>query len=120
LVCRFEGYDNQRILALPRIEYANVRMETFDYPEDFDLERYDGEGRFAFGDGKKVRLHFFIDKTIGLHLTESPLSEDQSVIEHEDSLEITATVMDSALLHQWLRGWGDKVWQITMGSPAPS
>ncbi|MGD9889067.1 MAG: helix-turn-helix transcriptional regulator [Halothiobacillaceae bacterium] len=116
LVCRFEGYDNQRILALPRIEYANVRMETFDYPEDFDLERYNGEGGFAFGDGQKVRLHFFIDKTIGLHLTESPLSSDQSVIEHDNALEISATVMDSALLHQWIKGWGDSIWNVNINS----
>jgi len=112
MVCRFDGYDNQRILALPRIEQASMTTERFAYPDDFDLARYDGEGRFAFGEGKAVRLHFMIDKTIGLHLTESPLSADQRVIEHPEAYEIHATVVESVLLHQWLRGWGEAVWDV--------
>ena len=112
LVCRFDGYDNERILALPRIERAEALIEHFVYPPDFDLARYEGEGHFAFGVGQQIKLHFFIDKATGMHLTESPLSRDQIVVEHDNALEITATVIDSALLHQWLRGWGEQIWQV--------
>lgn len=114
LVCRFEGYDNERILSLARIEKVRLIEESFSYPEEFDLARYDGEGRFAFGLGKQVRLAFKIDKQVGRHLTESPLSLDQQVVESETSLSITATVTDSMLLHAWLRGLGDAVYEVTL------
>jgi hypothetical protein len=35
------------------------------------------------------------------------------VVEHEDTLEISATVVDSALLHQWIRGWGNAIKDCT-------
>jgi predicted DNA-binding transcriptional regulator YafY len=114
LVCRYEGYDNERILALPRIDEATLLVDRFTYPPEFDLARYEGEGRFAFGEGKPVRLHFWIEKNTGMHLTESPLSSDQVVVEHEDTLEISATVVDSALLHQWIRGWGEAAQNIDL------
>ena len=38
LVCRFEGYDNERSLALHRIQSARVSMATFERPRDFDLK----------------------------------------------------------------------------------
>lgn len=112
LVCRFEGYDNERIIALARVYTAQMLDETFAYPADFDLRRYDGEGRFAFGSGQKVRLSFRIDKAVGLHLTESPLSPEQTVIEHADCFEICATVVDSKLLDAWLRGFGADIWDV--------
>lgn len=115
LVCRFEGYDNERIIALARIHAAQMLDEAFIYPSGFDLGRYDGEGRFAFGSGQKVRLSFRIDKAVGLHLTESPLSSDQTVIEHADGFEICATVVESKLLDAWLRGFGADIWDIERG-----
>ena len=85
-------------------------MCTFERPKTFDLERYDDDGRFGFGEGEKVRLAFRIEHSAGLHLTESPLSTDQQVVERKDgNLEVTATVVDSAMLEWWLRGFGDAV-----------
>lgn len=112
LVCRFEGYKNERIIALARVYTAQMLDETFAYPADFDLRRYDGEGRFSFGSGQKVRLSFRIDKAVGLHLTESPLSSDQTVIEYADCFEICATVVESKLLDAWLRGFGADIWDV--------
>lgn len=114
LVCRFDGYDNERILSLSRIEKASVLDERFVYPKAFDLTRYDNEGRFAFGIGRQVRLSFNIDAMVGRHLTESPLSLDQQVTEHDTYLSITATVTDSMLLHTWLRGLGEAVRDVTL------
>ncbi|MDE2253047.1 MAG: WYL domain-containing protein [Betaproteobacteria bacterium] len=112
LVCRFDGYDNERNLALHRIVKISKSTLTFDYPKDFDLVRFDADGRFGYGNGEKVRLTFRIDKDAGFHITESPLSKDQTVIEHEDCYEISATVVDSAMLDWWLNGFGDQVWDI--------
>ena len=118
LVCRFDGYDNERNLALHRMQHAQATLRAFSYPADFDLARYEADGRFGFGDGQRIRLRFCIDKGAGLHLTESRLSEDQSVQEHADHYAITATVVETAMLDWWLRGFGDAVWDIERGPVA--
>lgn len=113
LVCRYQGYDNERNLALHRILSAELSALTFARPKEFDLEKYDDEGRFGFGEGEKIRLTFRIDPDVGLHLLESPLSDDQQVVELDDgTLEITATVVDSAMLEWWLLGFGDAITDV--------
>jgi len=114
LVCRFEGYENERILALPRIVQAEASEETFSWPMDFDLASYCSGGDFGIRHGRKVLLRFCIDKACGQHLRESPLAADQTVCDLEDMLEITATVEDTELLHRWLRGWGENISEIDM------
>ena len=109
LVCRFEGYDNERSLALNRIRKVTATGLPFDRPHDFDLQRFDHAGRFGFGEGKKIKLVFVIDKLTGQHLLESPLSEDQKVQADGDCLRISATVIDTAQLQWWLRGFGKAV-----------
>lgn len=110
LVCRYRGYENERSLALHRILSAEATTLTFVRPKEFDLKKYDDDGRFGFGEGERVRLTFRIDRDNGLHLLESPLSSDQQVVELDDGkLEITATVVDSAMLEWWLRGFGNAV-----------
>lgn len=110
LVCRYEGFDNERSLALHRIRKAEASTLAFERPADFDLQKYDDDGRFGFGDGRRVRLTFHITHDAGLHLRESPLSKDQQVRDLGDGwMEITATVVDSAMLEWWLRGFGEAV-----------
>jgi hypothetical protein len=46
-------------------------------------------------------------------LLESPLSTDQEAVELDDAYEITATVVDSAMLEWWLRGFGDAVSDVS-------
>jgi predicted DNA-binding transcriptional regulator YafY len=118
LVCRYEGYDNERCLALHRIISAKASTLTFGRPKDFNLKQFDDDGRFGYGDGTQISLSFRIDKEAGLHIVECPLSADQQVVELEDAYEITATVVDSAMLDWWLRGFGDAV-SCVEKSPAP-
>jgi len=113
LVCRYRDYDNERSLAMHRILSAEISMESFAYPTDFDLEKYDDDGRFGYGDGTRIRLSFRVDRDAGLHLLESPLSTDQKVVTLPDGrLEITTTVVDSDMLDWWLRGFGGAVSDI--------
>lgn len=114
LVCRFDGYENERILALPRIVQAEVSEESFSWPVDFDLATYCNGGDFGISHGRKVSLCFRIEKACGQHLRESPLAADQTVHDLGDILEISATVDETELLQRWLRGWGEKVSQIEM------
>jgi predicted DNA-binding transcriptional regulator YafY len=109
LVCRYEGFDNERSLALHRILKAELSAAEFQRPADFSLDRYDDDGRFGFGEGERIQLVFRIDKGAGQHLLETPLSADQQCIESLDSLEISATVVQSIQLIWWLRGFGKAI-----------
>lgn len=110
LVCRYEGFDNERSLALHRVRKAKASTLTFKRPAEFDLQKYDDEGRFGFGEGKQIQLTFCIKNQKGFHLLETPLSKDQQVRKvDEEWLEITATVVDSLMLEQWLKGFGNAV-----------
>lgn len=112
LVCRYQDYANERSLALHRILTAKALPLAFQRPRDFDLRKYEDDGRFGFGEGKRVRLRFRIDKKAGAHLLESPLSLDQKVRELTDAFEIVATVVDSAMLQWWLQSFGEDVWDL--------
>jgi hypothetical protein len=115
LVCRFDGYDNQRILALHRFKSAQDSGLPFERP-DFDLASYDGEGHFAVGNGQRIRLQFDIDKGPGRHLLESPLSPDQNVQFTPTGYTITATVQQTLLLDRWLNSFGGQVRNVKKGS----
>ena len=113
LVCRFEGFDNERSLALHRILKAQASTLVFERPAEFDLQKYDDDGRFGFGEGKRVQLTFCIENEAGFHLYETPLSQDQKIRDCGDGwMEVTATVVDSTMLQWWLRGFGELVREI--------
>jgi len=110
LVCRYKGFENERNLALHRILSAEMSSLTFERPKKFNLRQYDDDGRFGFGEGEKIHLTFHIDRDAGKYLLETPLSGDQQVRKCEDGrLIITATVVDSAMLERWLRGFGSLI-----------
>ena len=110
VVCRFQGFDNERNLALHRIYSAVMTTKIFDRPKSFDLKQYDDDGRFGFGEGARVSLSFRIKRSAGLHLMESPLSADQEVVEGDNGqLTVAATVVDSAMLERWILGFGEDI-----------
>lgn len=116
LVCRFDGYDNERSLALHRLTKAKTTGLAFERPAGFDLKAYDDEGRFGVSLGKPIKLKIVVAKPAGLHLLETPLSDDQRVKELADDYEITATVVPTELLKRWLRGFGGQLKSVTPAS----
>jgi predicted DNA-binding transcriptional regulator YafY len=120
VVCRFEGYSNERNLALHRIQMAVNTQLTFTRPPEFDLTAYDDQGRFALSTGKTIQLNIWVSKALGLLLSETPLSVDQTMtpmIEPEpwqgeaarDGYRIKATVLDSANLRWWMKSQSDEL-----------
>ena len=99
---------------------ARATTLEFKRPKDFDLAAYDDDGRFGFGEGRRVRLTFCISKDAGFHLLETPLSEDQTVTETDEHYDICATVVDSAQLEWWLRGFGEELWDVRREALDPS
>jgi len=102
LACRYRGFDNERTLAMHRIQSAKALTLTFERPREFDFVTYEADGRFSFGEGRRVRLSFLIEPDMGMILQESPLSADQVVKEADGKFRITATVVESILLDRWL------------------
>ena len=109
LACRFDGYDDNRSLALHRMLSAKASTLAFERPKDFDLRQVNENLSFGDQPTKMVRLSFTIDKANGLHMVECPLSKDQLVVELGDGYEISATVEDTDVLDRWLAGFGDGV-----------
>ena len=112
LVGRFRGFNDDRSLALHRIISARATSLTFERPKDFNLRRFEVEGRLGFGAGKRIKLSFRIDKDAGLHLLESPLASDQTVRKINNCYEVRATVTDSGQLTWWLRSFGNAITRV--------
>ncbi|EIV8508393.1 MULTISPECIES: helix-turn-helix transcriptional regulator [Vibrio] len=109
LVCRFDGYDNERSIAVHRVSKASVSSFGFERPKEFKLSQYDADGRFGFGEGQKISLELEVKNELALFLSETPISTDQNITQQGDIYKISATVVDSKLLAQWLSGFGDLV-----------
>ena len=112
LVCRFEGYSNERTIAIHRVRRAAVSTFNFHRPKDFDLAQYDADGRFGFGEGDYCQIRFCIKKSDGYFLKETPLSEDQEIVEFDEHMQVTATAIDSLYLKKWLNSFGLDVWNV--------
>ena len=113
LACRFEGYNDNRSLALHRIKSATASTLAFARPNDFNLQQLNDDMGFNDGPPKMIRLRFQIDKANGLHILECPLSEDQEVKELTDEYQIIATVVQTDVLDRWLLSFGPAVSQVT-------
>ncbi|QLB42453.1 MULTISPECIES: YafY family protein [Mannheimia] len=113
LVCRYEGFEDNRLLALHRIRKAEISTFTFERPKDFNLQRYQNDGHLGFGNGDKICLTFSISKSAGFHLTETPIAKDQKMLEEsEEHYRFQATVADNNMLEWWLRKFGEDIWDI--------
>ena len=106
--CLFHGYTDVRNIAVHRIIQARNTDQPFERPKNFDLEAYDGSGRFGYGKGEEIEIRLWIHDYLKLLLEETPLSDDQTIVAAPDGTgwELTATVIDSMLLVWWLRSQG--------------
>ena len=106
--CIFQGYTDVRNIAVHRIIQARNTDQPFERPKNFDLEAYDGSGRFGYGKGEEIKIRLWINDYLKLLLEETPLSEDQAIVAAPDGTgwELTAKVTDSMLLVWWLRSQG--------------
>ena len=109
LVVRFEGYADARSLAVSRIIKAVDTQLPFPPVKGFDLAAFEEGGGFGYSHGETIELKFRIDKKLGMFLTESRLSKDQTVMDLGNQLEIKATVTETEHLVWWLRGFGRQV-----------
>lgn len=110
LVCRFDGYEDVRNLALHRIQTAQVTPHPFERPRDFDLQTYIDSGGFGFGNGERIVLEMRVVPHVADLLAETPLSADQSItLSADGSFRVQASVLRSEQIRWWIRMQGDAV-----------
>ena len=103
-----------RLFALQRIKKAQPIDTPIEMPFNFDLQKYIDEGHMGFNMHghtlKPVGLVVVFDKRVVNQFYETPLSSDQQIVDYsEDSVLLSATVVDNEQLYWWLLGYGAQV-----------
>ena len=112
LVATAAGYDDVRHYALHRMRKATVLNRPATTPKGFRLaEHVEEDQRFSYPVGReKLALRALFESSVGVHLTESRLSDDHRATPQDDGrLLVEATVSDTADLRWWLRSFGADV-----------
>ena len=117
LATRTDDSENTiRTFALHRFATVKILESAAKTPDNFQLDNYLDAGGMGFSHplfrqlpnhGKHTAIELQFTKPAGKSLTESKLSDDQSVtINSDETLTIQATVNLTSQLVWWLRGFG--------------
>jgi len=112
LVASHKDATTQYHYALHRFIHCEVLDRLIDATDDFSLDDVIDSGSFDYADieDKTIRLTVIFDPVVAKHLSESPLSDDQTMTNKRDGrIQVTATVKDTRQLKWWLLGFGDQV-----------
>ena len=111
LVVTLYDYTDIRLLAVHRIQSAQVLDQPAKTPKTFDLVQYIRQGAFGFEENGEIKLVVRFATPAVEHLRETPLSFDQQMepADQSDWVRLQATVPDTAQLRWWLLGFGDQV-----------
>lgn len=104
---RINDFENLRMLALHRIQSAELLDDQVVYPKGYDIDTEIMNGSFDFGDGKLIQLIIKLSAEPAKHLLETPLSKHQKVqILDDQKVLITAKVASTPQLKWWLLALG--------------
>lgn len=110
LVACVDPYDDPRLFALHRMQQATPRdHKPVKTPPGFTLKHYIDQGGLQFSDGNTLQLKARIDHKLAMHLTETPLSDDQHITTDGDKHLLSATVADSWQLDWWVKSMGAQI-----------
>lgn len=110
LVATMYDYTDIRLLAVHRIQTAQVLEQPAKPPKKFDLAKYIRQGAFGFEESGEIKLVVRFTPPAVEHLRETPLSLDQQIEPDQSGwVRVQATVPDTAQLRWWLLGFADQV-----------
>ena len=110
LVATLNDYADIRLLAVHRIQSAQILDKPAKTPKKFDLAKYIRQGAFGFGESAEIKLVVRFTSQAVEHLRETPLSLDQRIEPDQSGwMQVRTTVPDTAQLRWWLLGFGDQV-----------
>jgi predicted DNA-binding transcriptional regulator YafY len=106
-------YRDIKQFALHRFDSAEVSKDNAVEYYGFDLQKYIQQGTFEYlveGD-KSIKLKLALSAGLAFHLTESPLSDNQTIKTEKDSgrLILRAEVKNTQQLRWWLMSFGSEV-----------
>ena len=110
LVATISDYTDIRLLAVHRIQSAQILDTPVNTPEGFELAKYIDQGAFGFGESREIKLVVcFTDQAVE-HLRETPLTSEQTIEAVRPGwVRVQATVTNTAQLRWWLQAFGDQV-----------
>ncbi len=111
LLCASVEYDEIRQFNLQRIQSVEILESPVIRPDGFNIDCIIADGSMGIKlSARKISLEAYFSGYIGTFLAESPISEDQTLIDEEDGdICLRATVPDTFELRQWLKSFGDEV-----------
>lgn len=93
------------MFAMHRVIDAEKAHVPANAPRDFSLQAHIDAGGMGFSDKgtvEKIKLKAWFSKPLGNRLAQTRLSEDQTIRDTEDGVELTATVIDNWTLRWWI------------------
>ena len=114
LIATKVGTQDKRQFALHRIQEISILDEPVE-ASDCNLEQCLQQGQMGFnltGEDAYSMIDFkgIFDKITANHLSESKLSEQQTILKlDDDHYEITATIKESEQLYWWLLSFGSRI-----------
>ena len=111
LAVTFWDYDDVRLLALHRMDEAQMTGTKRRVLADFSLEDFAKTGVAHWKEGdKQIRLVIRLEPEAAYSVTETPLTENQIVKKRNDGrVQVEAMLPNTRVLHAWLRSFGSKV-----------
>lgn len=110
LVATLYDYTDIRLLAVHRIQSAQILDQPAKTPKKFELVKYIRQGAFGFEESGEIKLVARFTIPAAEHLRETPLSLDQQIEPDQPGwVRLQATVPGTAQLRWWLLGFGDQV-----------
>jgi len=86
-------------------------------PASFDLDADIRTGGLEYPEGGPIQLVALFQRGAARHLQETPLSDDQRIVDEDDGrVRLSATVNDTSLLRWWLLGFGASVEALEPGA----
>lgn len=113
LIAAIDGQSEIRNFPLHRVNNVE-RLANFPvHHGDFDLDRYIQTGKMQFGNGGQIQLSAWVCPVLSNILEETPISTDQQLSVVNERTLLTATVINSWQLSNWILSHGDHIEVIT-------
>ena len=115
LICTMDLDPSPRHLPLHRFKSAKILEKKAIEPKNFNIDNFISEENIGYLISKrKIKLEAKFTSSAGFHLTETPITEDQTLKKIIDrgrikGYTLKAQVFDSSQLRWWLLGFGPQV-----------
>jgi predicted DNA-binding transcriptional regulator YafY len=110
LICTILEYTDVRLLAIHRIQSAEITDRPVRPPKGFSVDSEIAAGIMGFGGASEIRLEAAFDRERAEHLRETPLNASQRLEDLDDGrVNLSAAVIDTSELRWWLLAFGEGV-----------